>query len=116
MPRDDALGQFLPAGTRRGIEPFPTQELRAYDAGYVAGWVVERYQIDLVSAAARESRSASMIQAMFKNSPRRLPNLVRLSMSWSSLTSGETGAASRAPVGYRFPAVIIGAPDVSLIA
>jgi len=37
----------------RGIEPFPTQELRAYDAGYVAGWVVERYQIDLVAAAQR---------------------------------------------------------------
>jgi hypothetical protein len=37
----------------RGIEPFPTQELRPYDAGYVAGWVVERYQIDLVAAAQR---------------------------------------------------------------
>ena len=37
----------------RGIEPFPTQELKPYDAGYVAGWVVERYQIDLVGAAQR---------------------------------------------------------------
>ena len=37
----------------RGIEPFPTQELRAYDAGYVAGWIVERYQLDLVAAAQR---------------------------------------------------------------
>jgi hypothetical protein len=37
----------------RGIEPFPTQDLRPYDAGYVAGWVVERYQIDLVAAAQR---------------------------------------------------------------
>ncbi len=37
----------------RGIEPFPTAELRHYDAGYVAGWVVERYQIDLVGAAQR---------------------------------------------------------------
>jgi len=35
----------------RRIEPFPTQELAAYDAGYVAGWVVEQYQIDLVAAA-----------------------------------------------------------------
>src|SRR5262250_1482847 len=33
----------------RGIEPFPTKELMPYDPGYVAGWVVERYQIDLVS-------------------------------------------------------------------
>jgi ribosomal protein S27E len=37
----------------RGIEPFPTQELKPYDAGYVAGWVVERYQIDLIGAAQR---------------------------------------------------------------
>ena len=37
----------------RGIEPFPTAELKTYDPGYVAGWVVERYQIDLVAAAQR---------------------------------------------------------------
>lgn len=36
-----------------GIEPFPTHELKPYDAAYVAGWVVERYQIDLVGAAQR---------------------------------------------------------------
>lgn len=38
-----------------GIEPFPTKELTPYDAGFLAGWVVERYQIDLV-AAAQKSR------------------------------------------------------------
>jgi hypothetical protein len=37
----------------RGIEPFPTHELKPYDAAYLAGWVVERYQIDLVGAAQR---------------------------------------------------------------
>ena len=37
----------------RGVEPFPTGELEPYDAGYVAGWIVERYQIDLVAAAQR---------------------------------------------------------------
>ncbi|HNQ73988.1 MAG TPA: zinc ribbon domain-containing protein [Verrucomicrobiota bacterium] len=38
------------------VEPFPTRELTPYNAGFVSGWVVERYQIDLVSAArhARE--------------------------------------------------------------
>ena len=41
----------------RGIEPFPTSELKPYDPGYVAGWAVERYQIDLI-AAARASREA----------------------------------------------------------
>jgi DNA-directed RNA polymerase subunit RPC12/RpoP len=35
------------------IEPFPTTDLRPYDPGYVSGWVVEQYQIDLVAAAAR---------------------------------------------------------------
>jgi len=37
----------------RGIEPFPTNELKPYDPGFVAGWIVERYQIDLAAAAAR---------------------------------------------------------------
>jgi hypothetical protein len=40
-------------GLLRAVEPFPTQELKPYDAGYVSGWVVERYQIDLVAAAQR---------------------------------------------------------------
>ena len=43
------------SGLLRKIEPFPTSELVPYDAGFVAGWTVERYQIDLV-AAAEESR------------------------------------------------------------
>jgi hypothetical protein len=48
----------------RGIEPFPTKELVPYDAGYVAGWVVERYQIDLISAAkaSREAMEAQLRQ------------------------------------------------------
>ena len=51
--------QLVPAsrgvnpGRLRGIEPFPMGELIPYDAGYLAGWTVERYQIDLVAAAAR---------------------------------------------------------------
>src|SRR5438876_566945 len=44
-------------GLVRGVEPFPTKELKPYDAGYVAGWVVERYQIDLI-AAAKAARDA----------------------------------------------------------
>jgi hypothetical protein len=35
-----------------GVEPFPTGELIPYDPGYLAGWTVERYQIDLVNAAS----------------------------------------------------------------
>ena len=37
----------------RRIEPFPTGSLVPFDPGYLAGWTVERYQIDLVSAAER---------------------------------------------------------------
>ena len=40
-----------PRAAARAIEPFPMQELKPYDAGYVAGWVVERYQVDLPAGA-----------------------------------------------------------------
>ena len=43
------------ARTLRRIEPFPTDALIPFDPGYLAGWTVERYQIDLV-AAANQSR------------------------------------------------------------
>jgi rubredoxin len=50
--------------TLRHIEPFPTKELRPYQAGYLSGWVVERYQIDLVAAAktAREEMDEAMLR------------------------------------------------------
>ncbi len=53
---DDALvpaSRGVDPAMLRKIEPFPTEELQPYDAGYVAGWTVERYQIDLVTAASR---------------------------------------------------------------
>ncbi len=37
----------------RKVEPFPTASLIPYDAGYLSGWTVERYQIDLVTSAQR---------------------------------------------------------------
>ena len=40
-------------GKLRRVEPFPTGSLVPFDPGYLAGWTVERYQIDLVSAAER---------------------------------------------------------------
>ena len=53
------------ASLLRGIEPFPTQSLKPYDAGYVAGWIVERYQIDLI-AGAQAARAAmdAKVQAL----------------------------------------------------
>jgi Zn finger protein HypA/HybF involved in hydrogenase expression len=46
------------------IEPFPTTTLIPYDPGYLAGWTVERYQIDLVNAAkhSREAMDAKLRQ------------------------------------------------------
>ena len=36
----------------KGLEPFPTTTgLVPYDAGYLSGWVVEQYQLDLIQAA-----------------------------------------------------------------
>lgn len=48
-----AATQGIDGGRLREIEPFPTTELVPYDPGYVAGWVVEQYQIDLIAAAER---------------------------------------------------------------
>lgn len=46
----------------RRVEPYPTKELVPYQPGFLSGWVVERYQIDLVAAAkeAREEMDAEM--------------------------------------------------------
>jgi hypothetical protein len=55
----------------RRVEPFPTKELTAYNAGYLSGWVVERYQIDLVNAA-QQSRS-QMEQQMYQLCARQVP-------------------------------------------
>jgi DNA-directed RNA polymerase subunit RPC12/RpoP len=35
----------------REVEPFPTDILAPYDPGYISGWPVERYQIDLRQAS-----------------------------------------------------------------
>ena len=46
----------------RKVEPYPTNELAPYKPGFLSGWVVERYQIDLVSAAqgAREQMDTQL--------------------------------------------------------
>ena len=48
----------------RRIEPFPTKDLTTYQPGFLSGWVVERYQIDLGTAAhtARQEMDAELRQ------------------------------------------------------
>ena len=48
----------------RAIEPFPTKQLAPYQPGFLSGWVVERYQIDLGTAAhtARQEMDSELRQ------------------------------------------------------
>jgi len=80
----------------RGIEPFPTVELKPYDAGYVAGWVVERYQIDLVAAAqrARDAMDAK-VQALCAQ---QVPGDTFRNLSVRTDYSGQTFKHILAPV------------------
>jgi hypothetical protein len=49
------------AGMLRRIEPFPTDQLIPYDPGYLAGWTVERYQIDIIAAAERSRQQMDAV-------------------------------------------------------
>lgn len=72
----------------RRIEPFPTKELAPYDVGYLSGWVVERYQIDLV-AAAQKSREImdEKLQAMCA---RQVPGDTHRNLEVTADYSGQT--------------------------
>lgn len=65
---DDELvpaSKGVPMALLAKIEPFPTTtDLKPYDAGFLSGWVVEQYQIDLVAAAqnARDKMEGKLQQ------------------------------------------------------
>jgi DNA-directed RNA polymerase subunit RPC12/RpoP len=80
----------------RGVEPFPTNELKPYDPGYVAGWVVERYQIDLV-AAARAAR-ADMDAKLRQMCAARIPGDTYRNLAVQADYSGQTFKHILAPV------------------
>ncbi|QCB47178.1 zinc ribbon domain-containing protein [Hydrogenophaga sp. PAMC20947] len=51
----------------QAVEPFPTttDRLKPYDPGYLSGWTVERYQLDLVGAAEQgRQRMVSAVRQM----------------------------------------------------
>ena len=72
----------------RGVEPFPTTDLKPYDPGFVAGWVVERYQIDLVAAAerAREAMMAKLTALCGAEVPGDTYRNLRVEADWSAQT------------------------------
>ncbi len=73
----------------RKIEPFPTtKELVPYKAGFLSGWVVERYQIDLV-AAAQEAR-AEMDAEMERLCAAEVPGDTHRNLQVESDYSGQT--------------------------
>jgi hypothetical protein len=72
----------------RKVEPFPTKQLKPYQAGYLSGWVVERYQIDLVSAA-RQARKV-MDGKMISLCDQEVPGDTHRNLSVNSDYSGQT--------------------------
>jgi hypothetical protein len=73
----------------RQIEPFPTtKELVPYNAGFLSGWVVERYQIDLV-AAAKMSRD-QMEREMYALCAAQVPGDTHRDLQVEDDYSGQT--------------------------
>jgi hypothetical protein len=70
------------------IEPFPTKELRPYQPEFLAGWIVERYQIDLVAAArhSRELMSAKLRELCARQVPGDTHRNLSIRGDWSAQT------------------------------
>lgn len=70
------------------IEPFPTQDLVPYSAGYLAGWTVERYQIDLIQAAkrSRETMEVRLRELIARQIPGDTYRNLHISANWSGQT------------------------------
>ena len=82
----------------RGIEPYPTQatqstqgttaQLVPYDSGYVTGWTVERYQIDLMGAAktSRDRMEQELRSLCAAQVPGDTQRNLRVESRWSGQT------------------------------
>jgi hypothetical protein len=70
------------------LEPFPTHELKAYDPGFVAGWVVERYQLDLANAAVtgRQRMERELRERLARQTGEKYPEDVRCEIIFSRQT------------------------------
>lgn len=72
----------------RKIEPFPTKQLVPYQPGFLSGWTVERYQIDLI-AAAKEARE-EMDEKMEQMCGRQVPGDTYRNLQVETDYSGQT--------------------------
>jgi DNA-directed RNA polymerase subunit RPC12/RpoP len=80
----------------RAVEPFPTDALVPYDPGYLAGWIVERYQIDLVAAA---ERSRQQMDARLRElCARQVPGDTQRNLEVRATYSGQTFKHILAPL------------------
>jgi hypothetical protein len=72
----------------RQVEPFPTKELTPYQPGFLSGWVVERYQIDLIEAAktARDEMETFMVRLCAGQVPGDTHRNLRVSTDYSGQT------------------------------
>jgi len=91
LPFDDDLVSAsvgVHPGLQRAIEPFPTAELRPYDPSFVAGWVVERYQVELPTAVlrARAAMERKLIAACAARVPGDTHRNLRVAADWSGQT------------------------------
>lgn len=89
---DDELvsaSRGVDAGLLEGVEPFPTQtNLKPYNAGFLSGWVVERYQIDLLAAAqAARTRMDRELQQLCS---REVPGDTQSNLQVQADYSGQT--------------------------
>jgi hypothetical protein len=81
----------------RKVEPFPTKsELMPYNAGFLSGWVVERYQIDLVSAA--QAARAGMDFTMQRLCAAQVPGDTHRNLQVQCDYSGQTFKHILAPI------------------
>ena len=96
---DDALvcaSVGVDPGRLRSVEPFPTDALVPFDPGYLAGWTVERYQIDLVAAAERSRQQ--MNNALRQLCARQVPGDTYRNLVVDATFSDQTFKHILAPV------------------
>lgn len=80
----------------QSIQPFPTETLVPFDPGYLAGWTVERYQIDLVAGAERSR--AQMNAALRQLCGQQVPGDTYRDLAVDATFSNQTFKHILAPV------------------